>query len=748
MEACSTANAPEYPEAKQVQFSRGASPAPLFYGENRESKPRRIGLRIVTVKPKVSTCVCARTRVVLALHDLAWLGLIASALFLGVFVTPAFGYVDPSVMTYTIQALAGVAVALSAVLGVAFRRSRKALFKALKIDENAHKEVEPDVHRVVDGQVVFAALAAEAAGDAGSGAENVEAAQRAKEAKKGPGFAKRLLLSLLISLFTVATVCVVAPYEIVAGSESSLLFTLSDIWLPLALAAAAITVVLALVLSLFKGRVFDILLILVFVLGLCCYVQALGLNMKLPVADGNAVDWSNFTKITLGTGLVWLVLIGAFLLLGHKKAGLNRALICILSIALLLVQGAGVASLFIEDAKEAAAAAQAGEKVELYQMEDGLFSVSKKANVIVFVLDTFDTAYLNNVLADDPTALDAFTGFTYFENSAGGMIPTRYGVPFLLTGVYPQVGEDYATWRSQRYARSSMVQDIDEAGYSLGLYSDSLQMPDEVKQLAMNIHPLDNRKLNIPGLLKSMYRCALYRDMPWILKSRFWYYTDQVNIAVVSSKDQDDDSLVPYTMNDALYFQQLRDRGLTADDKADKGAFRLIHLIGAHPPYTMDAEGNDIGDVKEIEQEKGSLNLVSYYLNQLKELGLYNDSTIIVTADHGEWFLTLEPIQTPTSPMILVKPAGQTEEEMNAPLQVSHVPTGHADIPATIMEAILGEASTYGDTVFDIPDSPRTRLYYQTTCDGPNDLQLIEWVIEGDALDFGAWRMTGNVWNV
>lgn len=39
--------------------------------------------------------------------------------------TPAFAYVDPSVMTYTIQAVAGVAVALSAVLGIAFRRSRK-----------------------------------------------------------------------------------------------------------------------------------------------------------------------------------------------------------------------------------------------------------------------------------------------------------------------------------------------------------------------------------------------------------------------------------------------------------------------------------------------------------------------------------------------------------------------------------------------------------------------------------------------
>ena len=67
---------------------------------------------------------------------------------------PAYAYVDPSVMTYTIQALAGVAVALSAVAGVALRKTRKKLFALLKIDESARKEVEPDVHRVVDGLIV------------------------------------------------------------------------------------------------------------------------------------------------------------------------------------------------------------------------------------------------------------------------------------------------------------------------------------------------------------------------------------------------------------------------------------------------------------------------------------------------------------------------------------------------------------------------------------------------------------------
>mgnify|MGYP000361587676 CR=1 FL=1 len=49
-------------------------------------------------------------------------------------------------MTYTIQALAGVAVALSAVLGVVWRRMRRHLLHILRIDENEGKQVEGAVH--------------------------------------------------------------------------------------------------------------------------------------------------------------------------------------------------------------------------------------------------------------------------------------------------------------------------------------------------------------------------------------------------------------------------------------------------------------------------------------------------------------------------------------------------------------------------------------------------------------------------
>ena len=62
----------------------------------------------------------------------------------------AFAFVDPSVMTYTIQVVAGVIIAVGAVIGIYWRRAKKKVQNTLGIDENAKKEVEEDVIEISD----------------------------------------------------------------------------------------------------------------------------------------------------------------------------------------------------------------------------------------------------------------------------------------------------------------------------------------------------------------------------------------------------------------------------------------------------------------------------------------------------------------------------------------------------------------------------------------------------------------------
>lgn len=70
-------------------------------------------------------------------------GYIATACML-LFGANAQAYIDPSVATYAIQAVAGVAVAVAAAVGIYFRRAKKKVSDKLGIDENRNKEVESD----------------------------------------------------------------------------------------------------------------------------------------------------------------------------------------------------------------------------------------------------------------------------------------------------------------------------------------------------------------------------------------------------------------------------------------------------------------------------------------------------------------------------------------------------------------------------------------------------------------------------
>lgn len=78
-----------------------------------------------------------------------YVGMIAAYVYFGFCFMLLFGvnaqaYVDPSVITYVIQAVAGIAIAVGAAVGIYFRKAKKKLNEKLGVDENRNKEVESD----------------------------------------------------------------------------------------------------------------------------------------------------------------------------------------------------------------------------------------------------------------------------------------------------------------------------------------------------------------------------------------------------------------------------------------------------------------------------------------------------------------------------------------------------------------------------------------------------------------------------
>ena len=164
----------------------------------------------------------------------------------------------------------------------------------------------------------------------------------------------------------------------------------------------------------------------------------------------------------------------------------------------------------------------------------------------------------------------------------------------------------------------------------------------------------------------------------------------------------------------------------------------------------LDENGVDIGlDNSTLDQQaKGSMKIVEEYIRQLKALGQYENTTIIITADHGYWYFIDKPLEETTSPYMLVKPAQSAELDAE-PLKVSTVPVSHMDFPATVLKAMGADYAGYGTPMDEVPASgDRARFYYMTeTVDG-HDWAILKYLIRGDALDIANWQLTGDEWDV
>ena len=655
----------------------------------------------------------------------------------------SLAYVDPSVMTYTVQALAAVAVAFSAIAGVAMRRTRKTLFRLLGIDENAGRVVEARAARVgEDGLAAADARAREMASALDSKGAKTDAPLP---------WRRRLPGCLAVAAFLVFTVLVVAPLEVVAGGSADLIFGLGTVAPPVFAAAALAAVALALALSLARGRAHALALAVTAALGVAAWIQALLLNKGLPLADGYPVDWSLFDKISLVSTLAWAAIIACAVAFALARASLARVAAIAVAVALSVVQAAGLASAW------AGASASLGEDGEIYVTEKGLFDVSPASNVIVFIVDTVDTKIALDVAAREPGLLDGFDGFTWFTNSTGSMIPTRYAMPALLTGVHPNdPDERFQDFMYFWYDKSSFMDQMKATGYSLGVYSGDVAWTSRERERfaswTINYRSFDgsgDKHLDALGTVGALWRCGLYRDLPWPLKRFAWYYTDELNSAMVDKRDEGSQD-VPYLIDDPLFNAKLLDRGLALNDDAT-GSFRLIHLLGSHDPYIMDRHARDArpGWTTMEEQTLGVFTILRNYFAELKRLGAYDEATIIVTADHGDWSSSIEKLAEPTNPVLMVKPR-QSAEEAARPLVRSDAPVSHWDLQATMLEAMGAAPQTvaqYGVSVWNVPKE-RKRLFYMTVSTERRDSGIVEVSIEGDAQDFSAWHPTGRVWDV
>ena len=134
------------------------------------------------------------------------------------------------------------------------------------------------------------------------------------------------------------------------------------------------------------------------------------------------------------------------------------------------------------------------------------------------------------------------------------------------------------------------------------------------------------------------------------------------------------------------------------------------------------------------------MKIVSDYLDMLRKAGVYDNTAMIVMADHGFGYKDGEEVPLGrNNPLLAVKGMGEHHDIM----QISEAPIAYDDLQEAYRRLLDGASS---DQVFDAKegdDRVRRYLYYDFT----DEDHMVEYELHGHAEDVENLKPTGRVFD-
>ena len=495
------------------------------------------------------------------------------------------------------------------------------------------------------------------------------------------------------------------------------------------------------------------------------YFQVLFLNGEMARLDGGTVKYSEWNVKHILNLVIWMAI--TFLPLyvwsrarnsrKFKNIKWEKGIICAAAI-ILGMQAAGIIA--------AASGYHPGEikNTKYYLSYDKSFELSPRENICVFVLDMLDVVYMNEILESHPELYEELDGFTFYENNTSMYKYTNPSLTNLLTGYIHDRADNNIMFK-EVWDKRGFIDILRENGYSVmllpsisstvGAYERLIGKADN---LLLAEKPL---RLKHAVVAKVILTFSFGKIMPYLLK--FYFGTESFGFTFNNLFFEWglDDSLLPTVSpaTDIIFYTRLKTVGLSVQN--ENKTFTFTHLNSAHDGgYRYNAETGEIeeGDgYDHIDTARGSLAILNEYFRQMKELGIYDNSTIIIIADHGRvpqdfshskgviapggttkvvyFEYSLDKAVTST---LLIKP-----QNTRGKLKTDKEPgLSHKNFGASILDIAGLPREGFGLSYFDIIRDRKTQTR-EFFLERWGDIRLIpkgRYVISGDANDFNNWK--------
>ncbi|MGI6618039.1 MAG: sulfatase-like hydrolase/transferase [Saccharofermentanales bacterium] len=629
-------------------------------------------------------------------------------------------YIDPATTTYLIQMISAIVITLGVTIGLLFTRLRMSLmniyvrlsgyFVRLFTKKKDEVEVDEPLWKVAETRST----------------PSLHINRRDFLFKENRSFKSRLLTAFLVSAAFSFTFMFFSVYEVIALNTDSIPFVFEQIAVTVVLVFVIILLVMCGILMIFRGRVFD------FFVSLACgtvftgYIQANFLNGALGSLTGDPIVWHNFTRELIINTFLTILLFAIPLILRYLGRKLWTVTIRALSGLLIVIQLIAMLSLSVH---MPTTKMKAG-----YLSTTDIYDVAPQHNIVIIVLDRLDNRYIEALLQENPNYFDRLDGFTRFTDNMSFYSQTFPSVTNMFTGHNHFFDRPTSSFMKEAWQTSNFLPRLHESNYTITMYMEKGYTYSEISDLQPTVQNAVYQVLHVNQrrALKELLLLSAYRYAPYAFKPFFWTSSDRFGNLFCTPSGQSH-----YVTDDVKFFNQLKQEGLSVEGKG--GQLKYIHLNGTHGPHNMDAMARPVDSSKtsSLEQAKGCFYIVFHYLAELKRLGKYDDSTIIITGDHGARKDDHLPLDRAIVTALFVKPRGAG----GTPLVSNQAPVTTDNFRAFIYAEAGLPYEALGPSYFDVPETEvNTRYLYHRLNAKPKNRMLI-YEITGDANDFSNWKL-------
>jgi hypothetical protein len=436
--------------------------------------------------------------------------------------------------------------------------------------------------------------------------------------------AKRLIV--LAAIFTSGLVFYFLPSEIYAGNPTEFIATRSALMINLVFGGLIVSA--ALLLPVFIPadgwrKTYATLLGGVF---LALWVSGVFLVGDFGEMDGASFDLGRHHTTLMFHSMVFLCVLVAACLCVWKWASLMSHVIAVIGAGLLII---GTFNFY----RSGAETTPDWEPVNLQEL--ARFSSGK--NLLILVLDTFQSDLLQQIVDQDPLIRDELVGFRFYPDTLGVAPSTYLTMPAFHSGQSYDNAMALSEYYDLGVKEGSFLVELAENGYQVDLINPitgacprgANTCKQQENLLLQGEEVIDNETFRLVDL--GIMRVAPGFSKKWIFQGNsgpITRFRDKFSLSGLS--------LRVYQGNTVL--EMITDN-LWKGDTSPSAKF--IHLFNSHPPYIFDGDCNFIGTGNTENrkhatmQAECSLRRVLNLLSQMKSQGVYENSMIILTADTG-----------------------------------------------------------------------------------------------------------------